>query len=230
MQGKPVTTTDPAKGLAQPFSFGPPEAASSWESPSHVYVGEGSLDPEGGKRQPPFMLELFCGTAGVCGQFRLLGGKALGIDHHLKRGKLKAAAVKLDLTQTWVQDLIEKELRLGKVAAVHLGPPCGTASKARSIPIKRKLRKAGAPNPKPLRSTKFPEGFPWLRGISKAKVLSANLLYEFAAKIVTICDELGVLFSGKPREFSDVDYKVFSPVDETFHFQRCGCLRVWIST
>ena len=49
----------------------------------------------------------------MCAQFRALGGRALGIDHHLKRAKLKAAAVKLDLT------------------AVNLGPPCGTASKAR---------------------------------------------------------------------------------------------------
>ena len=105
--------------------------------------------------------------------------------------------MKLDLTQQWVQELVERELRLGRVEAVHMGPPCGTASKARNIPIRKKLRRAGAPNPQPLRSSKFPEGFPWLKGIRKAKVASANVLYEFAAKIANICDQCqcGILFT-----------------------------------
>ena len=165
------------------------------------------------------MLELFCGTAGVCAQFRLLGGKALGIDHHLKRGKLKAAAVKLDLTQQWVQDLVERELRLGRVEAVHMGPPCGTASKARNIPIRKKLRRAGAPNPQPLRSSKFPEGFPWLKGISKAKVASANILYEFAAKIANICEQCGILFTiENPQNSLMWETKFFAPLVERFNF------------
>ena len=113
-----------------------------------------------------FFLELFCGTAGVCTQFRQMGGQPLGNDHNLQRSRLKSAAVKLDITQDWVQDLILKEIAPGRVDAVHLGPPCGTASKARSIPVRKKLRRAGAPNPKPLRSSKNPQGFPWLKGVS----------------------------------------------------------------
>ena len=157
-------------------TFGPrgsPDAASS---------SEGSGQTNSCKRAP-FLIELFCGTAGVCAQFRTLGGKALCIDHHLKRTKLKSAAVKLDLTQDWVQDLIIREVKSGRVDAVHLGPPCGTSSKARNIPIRRKLRKAGAPNPKPLRSSKFPQGFPWLQGVSLLKVQAANCLYEFSARL-----------------------------------------------
>ena len=49
----------------------------------------------------PTLIELFCGTAGVSAQFKLAGGKSMGIDHHVKRHKLKAAAVQMDLKQPW---------------------------------------------------------------------------------------------------------------------------------
>eukprot|EP00435_Cladocopium_sp_Y103_P066847 s272_g29.t1 len=174
IQGKPVSTTlrvegpqantnlhaaidavDPSEGLA---------SASTGPKPA------GCLDADSGRKPPPFLLELFCGTAGVCAQFRLLGGKAIGVDHHLKRSKLKAAAVKL-------------------------GPPCGTASKARNIPVKRKLRRNGAPNPKPLRSARYALGFPWLKGINRDRVQAANCLYECAAKIIELCNAHSIPFT-----------------------------------
>jgi hypothetical protein len=84
IQGKPVTTSVPAEGQAMQFPMQSEAAASSWESPSNLSVGEGLTDSSAGRKRAPFLLELFCGTAGVCAQFRLLGGKALGIDHHLQ--------------------------------------------------------------------------------------------------------------------------------------------------
>ena len=219
IQGKPVATPVPAEGQAPQSLLQPAAAASSWERPINLSGGEGLMDPNAVRKRAPFLIELFCGTAGVCAQFRSLGGKALGIDHHLKRGKLKAAAVKLDLTQQWVQDLVERELRLGRVEAVHMGPPCGTASKARNIPIRKKLRRAGAPNPQPLRSSKFPEGFPWLKGISKAKVASANVLYDFAARIAGICEQCNILFTiENPQNSLMWETKFFAPLVERFNF------------
>ena len=53
----------------------------------------------------PLLIDLFCGSAGVCAHFRLAGGRALGIDHNLNRSKLKAAAAKLDLNEQWVRKL-----------------------------------------------------------------------------------------------------------------------------
>eukprot|EP00435_Cladocopium_sp_Y103_P006271 s3880_g2.t1 len=155
-------------------------------------LGEG-LGNSADCKRAPFLLELFCGTAGVCAQFRTLGGKALGVDHHLNRARLKSAAVKLDLTQQWVQELICREISLGRVDAVHLGPPCGTASRARNIPIRKKLRRAGAPNPQPLRSERFPEGLPWIKGVNRLKLRAANTLYSFAARIVVLCEKHQVL-------------------------------------
>ena len=104
--------------------------------------GEPATDPTSElSAREPFLLELFCGTAGVSAQFKRAGGKALGVDHHLNRNRLKSAAVKLDLTEPWVQTMILEEIASGRVDGVHLGPPCGTSSRARNIPIKKKLKR-----------------------------------------------------------------------------------------
>eukprot|EP00435_Cladocopium_sp_Y103_P017022 s3000_g4.t1 len=196
-QDRPVSLHATAvEGQPSQVSLQPNAAdVSSGASPSAPARIEGFDNGQTGGKPPPFLLELFCGSAGVCAQFKTRGGRALGVDHHLKRSKLKCAAVQLDLTQPWVQELIEREIRLGRVDAVHMGPPCGTASRARNIPVKRKLRRCGAPNPRPLRSPRFPLGLPSLRGIHKIKVQAANCLYSFAAKLALLCEEHQVLFT-----------------------------------
>ena len=193
-----MSNSEPVEGLASSMQD-QPNVDDVCTSNLHFGACEGEGPSPAGVREksPPFMLELFCGTAGVCAQFRLRGGRALGIDHHLKRAKLKAAAVKLDLTQPWIQELIEREIKLGRVDCLHMGPPCGTASRARNIPIKRKLLSKGAPNPQPLRSQAHPLGFPWLKGKNKAKVQAANVLYEFAA---TQLPYVGDTFLQEPAE------------------------------
>ena len=142
----------------------------------------------------PFLLELFCGTAGVSAQFKKAGGKAMGIDHHLNRSRLKAAAVKLDLTQRWVQNMVLQEIASGRIDGVFLAPPCGTSSRARCIPIKKKLKKKGAPEPRPLRSSFHPDGLPNLRGVNKARVAAANTLYAFCVEVMEACERHNVLF------------------------------------
>ena len=142
----------------------------------------------------PFLLELFCGTAGVSAQFKKAGGKAMGIDHHLNRSRLKAAAVKLDLTQSWVQNMVVQEIASGRIDGVFLAPPCGTSSRARCIPIKKKLKKKGAPEPRPLRSSFHPDGLPNLRGVNKARVAAANTLYAFCVEVMEACERHNVLF------------------------------------
>ena len=218
MQGKPVAHSTPVNGMGEAFDSVSKTTSGPRERPDAASPGEG-LENSNDLHRAPFLIELFCGTAGVCAKFRTLGGRALGIDHHLKRTKLKSAAVKLDLTQQWVQDLISREILSGRVDAVHMGPPCGTASKARNIPVKRKLRRAGAPNPKPLRSSAFPQGFPWLKGVNLLKVRAANTLYEFAAKIALLCDECNVLFTiENPANSYMWETKFFKRLVERFHF------------
>ena len=220
IQERPVSQVHSVEGQEQPcFGRSNVDDNSLRGSPVAASLDTGSTSSQLGGKPPPFLLELFCGTAGVCAQFRTLGGRALGVDHHLKRTRLKAAAVKLDLTQKWVQELIEREIKLKRVSAVHMGPPCGTSSRARNIPIKRKLRAKGAPNPQPLRSTTFPLGFPWLKGLNKVKVQAANELYNFAARIAWLCDECGVLFTiENPQNSLMWETPYFKPLVEKFHF------------
>jgi len=56
IQGEPVSNEVPVEGLAPSFSDRP-EVAKQGTDPVQVQVGA---------KAPPFMLELFCGTAGVC--------------------------------------------------------------------------------------------------------------------------------------------------------------------
>ena len=145
-------------------------------------------------RRIPMLIEIFCGTAGVSAHFKLAGGRSMGIDHCIKRHKLKAAAVQMDLKQPWVQKLILEEVRSGRVDSIHMAPPCGTASAARNIPIRKSLRKRGAPQPRPLRSSRYPDGLPNLKGLSRAKVQSANELYAFCCILAEECEKSNVLF------------------------------------
>lgn len=219
IQGKPVSFGPQVEGLGVASGSVSHGLEGPRERPDAAIPSEGLGNSDQKCKRAPFLIELFCGTAGVCAQFRTLGGRALGIDHHLKRTKLKSAAVKLDLNQQWVQDLIMREISSGRVDAVHMGPPCGTSSRARNIPIKKKLRKAGAPNPAPLRSSKFPEGFPWLKGINLIKVEAANSLYDFAAKVALLCDEHGVLFTVEnPANSFMWETKFFKRLVDRFFF------------
>ena len=47
--------------------------------------------------RPLFLLDLFCGTAGVTAAFRAIGGDALGIDHMVDKRRVKGPVAKVDL-------------------------------------------------------------------------------------------------------------------------------------
>ena len=203
---------------ADSFGFKQADGESSCvhDVPNQNFDSEMGQEFNGGT---PTLIELFCGTAGVSAQFKLAGGKSMGIDHQVKRHKLKAAAVQMDLKQPWVQELLFKEVASGRVDAIHMAPPCGTSSAARNIPIKRKLRQKGAPQPRPLRSHQFPDGLPSLKGLNRAKVQSANQLYDFCARLCRACEKHGVLFVVENPENSMMwSTSFFSALVDKFYF------------
>jgi hypothetical protein len=65
------------------------------------------------------------------------------------------------------------------VAYIHAAVPCGTASRARDKPIPSKFLRAGAPQPRPLRSEKWPRGLPGLSSNEEMRVKMANEIYDF---------------------------------------------------
>ena len=73
---------------------------------------------------------------------------------------------------------------------VHIAPPCGTASRARE----RQLSPTHH-GPKPLRSSKFPEGLPWLGPAGRARVDAANCIYNSCASFCEWLTEQGIAWS-----------------------------------
>lgn len=105
------------------------------------------------------VIEIFAGTARVTAELRKIGMvSAFGIDH--VRNRQAAAQV--------VQWLADEH-----VVGVFIAPPCGSASRARSIPLKSK----SPGDPRPLRSDKHPKGLPNLLFVDRIKVSKVNKLY-----------------------------------------------------
>ena len=72
-----------------------------------------------------------------------------------------------DLTSQKLWDSILKDCVSGSFDVVVLSPPCNTFSRAR-------WNFCGAFGPRPLRSSHFPKGFPWLREQDRVKVSQGN--------------------------------------------------------
>ena len=109
-----------------------------------LMVGQGTNATTHSKQL--FLLDLFCGTAGVAAAFRAMGGEALGIDHIIDKRRVKGPVAKVDLSKQDGQATVLQWIEEDKVDAVMLAPPCGTASRAREIPVpkRHKLRKGHA--------------------------------------------------------------------------------------
>ena len=79
-----------------------------------------------------------------------------------------------------------------RLVLVWAAPPCGTATRAREKKIPQRLRQAGVPEPKPLRTDARPEGLEGLSGTNKDRVDSANVLYKFTAEFLTAAHAKGI--------------------------------------
>ena len=137
-------------------------------------------------------IEIFSGTGGLCAEVRKWGlANSVGVDAHISK-QTKSPVIRIDLTDGHGVSLLWRMLSQPNVASVHLGPPCGTSSRARDI----------RPGPQPLRSSKFPEGLPHLRGVSLRRVQAANLLYRLSSEVFCYCKEHGILCSVENPERS----------------------------
>ena len=149
IQGKPVSFSPQVEGPGVASDSVSHGVEGPRERPDAATPSEGLGNSDQKCKRAPFLIELFCGTAGVCAQFRTLGGRALGIDHHLKRTKLKSAAVRLDLNQQWVQDLIMREISSGRVDAVHMGASLRNIVQSQEYTHKEEAEKSRGSKPCP---------------------------------------------------------------------------------
>lgn len=139
----------------------------------------------------PCALELFAGSCKLSKCLKSHGFAAFGIDHQKCKNRVGPCVV-MDLTKKSSRKFILTMLSTGKVEAVPMAPPCGTSSRARERPIPRRLRRLGVPEPKQLRSSQYPEGFPWLKGRDYLRVRLANDCYETVSQVFQECHRRGI--------------------------------------
>lgn len=145
------------------------------------------------------VIEIFCGAGRVAAQLKRYGlGNSFGTDH-VKHKQAAAQIVLADLTTKQGVDLLFQWLSNEYVVGVFLAPPCGSASRARSIRLKRKH---GQPLPKPFRSDRYPNGLNGLPFTDRIKISKANKLYHLTARIVEWAMDVGVIFCIENPQFS----------------------------
>ena len=140
-------------------------------------------------------LELFCGSAGLSHACHAVGFRIVPVDWKGNKHASKVPITRLDLSKEADQLHIWHMMATLPVKYLHMGPPCGTYSRAREKRIPKWALARNAPNPQPLRSEKFPEGLPTLRGEAKAKVATANILANFSARVATHCIKHSIGFT-----------------------------------
>lgn len=117
----------------------------------------------------------------------------MAIDHNVTKPVFPIT--QLDLCTTSGQAILWDLLHAPALAGIHLGIPCGTASRARERKIPQELRRAGVPQPPPLRSAVHPLGIHGLSDLNKLKVQAANDLYRLCAEVIAFCMAKNIVVS-----------------------------------
>jgi hypothetical protein len=138
-------------------------------------------------------VEIFAGRGAFSKAAIQAGLRVVSVDHEVVQPF--APIVTLDLTTKSGVQILWAILDSPGLAAVHLGLPCGTSSRARELPLPKALRLAGVPEPPPLRSAEHPLGLPNLSAKHQARVDSANALYKLAVDIILWCYQKGIVIS-----------------------------------
>lgn len=147
------------------------------------------------------IIEVFAGTGRVTAALKQLGlYSSLGTD--CARHKQAVAPIVLaDLSTESGVKLLMQWLENPNVVGIFLAPPCGSASRARSIPMKRK--RPGDPEPpKLLRSNRHPNGLPSLSFVDRAKISKANKLYHLTAQLIRWAIETDCIFCVENPQFN----------------------------
>ena len=146
-----------------------------------------SIRSKAGTTEKVGAAEIFCGCARMSKELLNVGFDAVAIDYRGNKDKPEIQAYfELDLSRPWGVAELHKIMEEKKVKIAFMAPPCGSASAARMI------RRKKGPDPKPLRSMKYPDGLPWLGQIDRERVAIANRLYEMAAELAWFCEENGI--------------------------------------
>ena len=132
------------------------------------------------------VLEVFCGKARLSTALRSKGFSCFSIDSVGHKG---VPILRLNLLRENDLSILSELISKHVVLYAHFGPPCGTSSAARGIPVN------GRPGPPKLRSMQHTMGLKSLTGKDKSRVLSANRLYEITVALIFQLHEAGAYWS-----------------------------------
>ena len=183
---------------------------------------EQELDVNPKKRlgEPPLFIEACCGCALLSACAAKMGFDILPIDFQGNKHRPYVHVVELDLRKRSTWDFLEHLVGTRQPFHFHGAPPCGTASRARDIPISGEQH-----GPPPLRSEEFPMGFPWITGFWRSKLDSANSIYIFLVAFCFMLNSLGIGWSienpGRSYLWSIEDYKMLMAVSYFVLFHSC---------
>lgn len=130
------------------------------------------------------VLEIFCGSCRLSSACTRSGFQALALDH-IPCARFKCLC--LDLTMPDDQTRLLNIIEVCCPFVVWIAPPCGTASRAKSIPA---YDEKGFPISLPLRSHSEPDGLSTLSGQDLIRVSSADALYRFTRAVVDLCQTM----------------------------------------
>ena len=147
-------------------------------------------------------VEIFAGTARLSKHAREAGFRVLPVDKTAARSS-QIYVAQYDLTDPDQFEALLQVLQSEKsrIAALHLAPACGTASKAREKKLTKWVRK-GFKVPVPLRSAQKPMGVDKLTGLDKLRTELANQVYEATAVLVQFCIQHDIVCSVENPENS----------------------------
>ena len=171
----------------------PERCESTAATVGSVHVGGLPLRDEASMHSKPRTIELCAGSGGFSAALFRRGFDCLAIDCARNRFRVKHAITTIDLSTDAGTEIVLASLDPAVTMFVFAGIPCGTASKAREIPIRGKQALLlNGPAPKPLRSVDEPWGLATLTGLDLAKVQLANAVYRNVGRILQRCFELGI--------------------------------------
>ena len=132
------------------------------------------------------VLEVFCGKARLSMALRSKGFSCFSIDSVGHKG---VPILRLNLLRENDLSILSELISKHVILYAHFGPPCGTSSAARGIPVNSR------PGPPKLRSMQHTMGLKTLTGKDKHRVLSANRLYEITVALIFQLHEAGAYWS-----------------------------------
>ena len=171
-------------------------------------------------QEAPLFIEACCGCALLSACVSKHGFDVLPIDFQGNKHRPFVHIVELDLRKESTWEFLRFLVQSRRPFHFHAAPPCGTASRARDRPMSH-----GDHGPPPLRSEQHPLGFPWLTGLSLAKVNSANRIYIQLAAFCMWFNSLGLSWSienpGNSYLWSIDEYAMLKSVSFFVLFHSC---------